>query len=417
MANDKQEVIGTLITIGDEILLGDIPNGNAHFIAYLLRCKGFRLASMITVGDAEEEIVEILRRYLVKSDFLIVTGGLGPTDDDRTDVAVAEAFQLPLVTNREYKQWLQKKLAERGHAWSPEVEKMTRLPEGSVKLGVDMAGFFLEQQGVPCYFLPGVPHEMRHLMQSAVIPDLGKRFAGRPMYLKQVLRVQELMESEIQQKLQGLSFQEDGIDVGYLPQVAENWVTLLVKAESEQTARDHLHQAEQEVIARLGCDHISGHNDETLEWVVGNLLRGKGWKMAAAESCTGGLLSHKITAIAGASDYFDRALITYSNQAKMDLLGVPEELLRVRGAVSAEVAEAMAAGARERAKVDIALAVTGIAGPSGGSPEKPVGTVFIACSTGAQTTVDKHLFHGDREQIQERSAQAALRLLWRTLCR
>lgn len=416
MIKEQTEIVGALITVGDEILLGDIPNGNAHFIAGLLRGKGFRLERMITVGDGELEIAAELRQAVEKHAFLIVTGGLGPTEDDRTVEAAAQAFELPLVIHSDYRQWLQQRVAAHGRRWSEELAKMTRLPAGSVKLGSEMAGFSLEHHGVPCYFLPGVPHEMRHLMDDSVLPDLEQRFPRRQFYVKQIVRVQRLVESEIQHRLRGLTFPSGSVAIGYLPQVAENWVTLLAKAETARSARDLVQQAEREVIARLGSEYISGRNAECLEQVVGRLLRERSWTMSAAESCTGGLLAERITAVAGASDYFDRGFVTYSNQAKMDLLGVADDLLREHGAVSAPVAQAMAEGARQRAKVDAAVAITGIAGPAGGSPEKPVGTVFVACATGEQTVVEKHLFSGERRQVQEKSAQAALCLLWRILC-
>lgn len=417
MAHTPSEIIGSLMTIGDELLLGDIPNGNAHYIAYELRSKGFRLGRMVTTGDAEEGIVQELSDLLPRSRFLIITGGLGPTSDDRTADAVTNAFHRPLVPNPPYEQWLRDYVARRGRPWSEALEKMSRLPEGAVKLGLPMAGFFLEQEGVPCFFLPGVPDEMKTLLREQVIPELEKRFPERPVYLKRVLRIQGLTESQINPCLKDLERQDTGVAIGYLPQGVENWVTLLAAAENEETAQAQISRVEQEVVARLGDRHVSGRDGESIEVVIGRLLREKNWKIAAAESCTGGLLSRKITAVSGASDYFDRAFITYSNEAKTELLGVSEALLRDHGAVSEPVARAMAEGACSRAHVDVALAITGIAGPSGGSPEKPVGTVFIACAVCEQSTVEKHLFRGTREQIQEKSAHAALVLLWRMLCR
>lgn len=417
MTNKQREVIGTLITIGDEILLGDIPNGNAHYIACTLHTKGFRLRSIVAIGDGEDEIVDIFSRHLPKSDFLVVTGGLGPTEDDRTIAAVARAFNLSLTVNHDYRERLQKHLAQRDLPWSDELDKLINLPDGSVKIGIGMAGFLLDHQNIPCYFLPGVPTEMRQLLTETVIPDLELRFPQRPVYVKDILRVQELPESSIGHRLKDLSFQDVGIDIGYLPQGNENWVTLLATAKNKEEANARLLQAQQQIIAQLGEEHVSGLNDDSIEKVVGAQLRGRRWKMAAAESCTGGLLSRRITAVAGASDYFERGFISYSNEAKMEMLGVPSSLLHEHGAVSEPVARAMVEGARKQAKVDVALAVTGIAGPTGGSPEKPVGTVFIACSTARQTKVEKHLFAGTREVVQEQSAQAALVLLWRILAK
>ena len=412
---DLKEIIGSLLTIGDEILLGDIPNGNAHHIASELRSRGFRLDKMITVGDCEEEIIQILPMCLKKCDFLIVTGGLGPTDDDRTCAAVSKAFNRPLARNSNYAKWLEARLFKLGIAWSTQAARMAELPQGAVKIGLEMAGFFIEHLKIPCYFLPGVPHEMRFLLEKVVIPDLEARFPNRLVYVKHVLRVQGLMESEVNRRLKDLGLEAVGVEIGYYPQVGENWVSIFAAAPTEEEAQSCIRVAEVEVIARLGSEHISGHNDESLEIVVGRELRKRGWKMAAAESCTGGLLSNKITSVSGASDYFDRAFVTYSNEAKMEHLKVPAVLLRTHGAVSEPVARAMAEGTRSESNVDVTLAITGIAGPTGGSPEKPVGTVFIACATPERTVVEKHLFDGSREHIQESAAQAALVLLWRIL--
>ncbi|MEN6486566.1 MAG: CinA family nicotinamide mononucleotide deamidase-related protein [Syntrophobacteraceae bacterium] len=413
--NETAEVVGSLLTIGDELLLGDIPNGNAHHIAFQLRCRGFRLDRMLTVGDREEEIVPILLECLERSHFIIVTGGLGPTDDDRTCEAVAQAFDRPMTTNVGYSEWLRKHLAEYGIDWSEEAARMARLPEGAVKLGLEMAGFLLEHRRVPCYFLPGVPHEMRKLLTQTVIPDLEERFPRRSVYVKHVLRVQGIYEPEINTRLRNCRFDLLGVEVGYLPQLNENWITLFAAAESEEEARNRIRQAEEIVVSCIGPEHISGCNDEALEVVVGRMLLAKGWRLALAESCTGGLIAERITTVAGASGYFDRGFVTYSNEAKTELLDVPVEMLEAHGAVSEPVAAAMAEGARRRAGVDVAVAVTGIAGPSGGSEEKPVGTVFIGCATPRTTVVEKHLFSGSRDHIRESAAQAALVLLWRVL--
>ncbi len=411
----SDQIIGTLLTIGDEILLGDIPNRNAHHIALELRARGFRLHRIITVGDTVDDIAELLCQCLTGSRFIIVTGGLGPTDDDRTNAAVSKAFSIPLITNRDYAMWLRHRLAEHGMQWTAEVQRMAALPEGAVKLGLDMAGFFLLHNEIPCYFLPGVPNEVKYLLDRVVIPDLEVRFPNRCAYVKHVVRVQGLLEAEVNRRLRSLDPRVMGVDIGYLPQGRENWVTIFASAPNEEECRALVKQAEDKIINLIGARHISGHNDDCLEKVIGRHLRERGWKIATAESCTGGLLSRKITAVAGASDYLDRGFVTYSNQAKMDLLGVPEETLAAHGAVSEPVALAMAEGACKRAGVHVAVSITGIAGPTGGTPEKPVGTVFIGCVTPEKKKVEKYTFGGTREQIQESATQAALVLLWRLL--
>jgi nicotinamide-nucleotide amidase len=415
MAEESRNVTGTLITIGDEILFGDIPNGNAHFIATELRSGGFLLSEMVVVGDEEEHISSVLKKVMKVSHFVIATGGLGPTDDDRTSEAVSKALGRPLVPDIHYTQWLENRLAERGVAWTAEIARMARFPEGARKIGLGMAGYALIHDGVPCYFLPGVPHEMKWLMENEVIPELRRLFPSPGTHVKHVLRFHGLTESTMNRLLKDLTPEHPDVRIGYLPQIGENWITVLASGGDEPEAHERAGRVEAEVVARLGSAHLVGRGDVGLAEAVGNLLRGRGWTMSAAESCTGGLLSRKITGVAGASDYFDRGFITYSNASKSELLGVPEGLIMEHGAVSEAVATAMAEGARRQAGVDASLAVTGIAGPSGGSPEKPVGTVFIGCSTAAATLVEKHWFGGSREHVQECAAQTALALLWKVL--
>jgi nicotinamide-nucleotide amidase len=215
--------------------------------------------------------------------------------------------------------------------------------------------------------------------------------------------------------LKSLGEEHPEVQIGYLPQIGENWITLFASGGDEAEAHELAHRVEEEVVARLGVGHLVGRESEGLEVAVGKLLLERGWKLAVAESCTGGLLSFRITRVSGASDYYERGFITYSNASKSDLLDVNERLIVDHGAVSEPVAAAMAEGARRRAGVEAALGITGIAGPTGGSPEKPVGTVFIGCSIPAATVVERHLFSGDREHVQEGAAQAALALLWRVL--
>lgn len=414
MVEDKHpHITGSLLTIGDEILLGDIPNANARHIAMKLRDRGFLLDRMITVGDIEDYIIQYLGQCLNRTQFLIVTGGLGPTDDDRTCAAVSKAFGRPLICNHAYASWLKSRLASWG-VGSRDAERMAELPEGAVKIGLDMAGFFVVQNGVPCYFLPGVPNEMEQLLEETVIPDLEIRFPNRCAYLKHIVRVQGLPEIEVNSRLRGFD-PSKGVDIGYYPHGRENWVSIFASAPDEETCRTLIKSAEDKITALIGAGHISGHNDDCLEKVIGRCLRGYGWRLALAESCTGGLLSRRISAVAGASDYLDRGYVTYSNRAKIELLGVSEELLRTHGAVSEPVALAMAEGALSRAGVEIAVGVTGVAGPTGGSPGKPVGTVFIACVASTRKMVEKYNFGGTREQIQESAAQAALIMIWKLL--
>lgn len=415
--NTCGDIRGALLTIGDEILLGDILNTNAHHIAGALRAHGFRLEKVVVVEDAEGAIAMQLEQLTAQSSFVIVTGGLGPTDDDMTKSAVARAFALPMAVDERDLKNLMDRVKARGGVWTHRLERLAQLPQGAVRLapGRPMAGFFLEHRGVPCYFLPGVPHEMETLLREVVLPDLIRRFPHRPLCQKRILRIHGLMESEINDRLSGFNPASFGIKVGYLPQTGENWVTLLATARDPADLKARLDTAEKTLVGLLGEDHVIGRDDETLEKVVGSMLRERAWKLVVAESCTGGLLAARITSVAGASDYFERGFVTYSNQAKREVLGVPEELLREHGAVSHPVCEAMVQGALRSSQAHSALAVTGIAGPTGGSAQKPVGTVFIGCATDGRLLVERHHFHGGRRLIQEQSVQEALALLWRML--
>ena len=312
MASQKQDIKGTLITIGDEILFGSIPNGNAQHIAVELRNRGFLLSRMVVVGDDEEQIIPVLKRGIELSHFVIITGGLGPTDDDRTSEAVARALLRPLTPDAAYSDWLKRRLAEGGRPWSKEIARMASLPRGARKIGLGMAGYALEHEGIPCYFLPGVPHEMRWLMEREVIPDLEARFPMRRRHVKLVLRFHGLPESSMNQMLKDLEPLHPDVQIGYLPQIGENWVTLCASGDDEAEAHERVRRAVEPVLARLGARYLVGFGDEGLEAAVGRLLRRRGWKLCVAESCTGGLLSRKITAVSGASDYFERGLVTVS---------------------------------------------------------------------------------------------------------
>jgi len=299
--------------------------------------------------------------------------------------------------------------------WSRELERLAELPDGALKIGLDMAGFFVLHNDIPCYFLPGVPNEMKHLMAENVIPDLETRFPNRCTYLKHIVRIQDLLEAQVNKKLRSFDPSREGVDIGYYPQGRESWVSIFAAAPNEEECRTLVKKAEEKSITLIGARHISGHNDDCLEKVIGRYLRERGWRLTIAESCTGGLASRKITAVPGASDYLDRAFVTYSNRAKTEILGVSEELLRAHGAVSGQVALAMAEGALKSASVEVSVGITGIAGPTGGTSEKPVGTVFIACVTPSQKIVEKYCLGGTREQIQESATQAALVMLWKLL--
>lgn len=408
---------GEIIAIGDELTTGRILNTTSFFAASQLFAAGHEVVSMTTIGDDVERIGQAICQALDRVDFLIVTGGLGPTSDDLTNIAVSGALARPATFYPE----IFKKIAEHGSNNPPEVqsalEKLAWLPAGAHALHTEAktAGYFLVQEGKPIFFLPGVPHEMKELLVETVLTRLAvwEGEEGRQVRQK-VYKVVGLAEAEINNKLEHLESVDQRVRIGYYPVFPEVHVSLTVTGNGDESLDHRFRELDTAIIEILGRA-IYGWGNDTLEGVVGRLLNWQGRTLAVAESCSGGLLSHKVTRVSGSSAYFVGGVVAYSNDLKERLLGVPAEVLAEHGAVSGETARAMAEGVRRLTGADIAISTTGIAGPTGGSEEKPVGTVYMALATAAGT--DDHLLHltGDRWQIQEHASQIALDLVRRSL--
>ncbi|MEW6500846.1 MAG: CinA family nicotinamide mononucleotide deamidase-related protein [Thermodesulfobacteriota bacterium] len=408
---------GEIIAIGDELTTGRILNTTSFFAASQLFAAGHEVVSMTTIGDDVERIGQAICQALDRVDFLIVTGGLGPTSDDLTNIAVSDALSRPATFYPE----IFKKIAEHGRNNPPEVqsalEKLAWLPAGAHALHTDAktAGYFLVQEGKPIFFLPGVPHEMKELLVETVLTRLAvwEGEEGRQVRQK-VYKVVGLAESEINNKLEHLESADQRVRIGYYPVFPEVHVSLTLTGNGDESI-DHRFRELDTAITEILGRAVYGWGNDTLEGVVGRLLSWQGRTLAVAESCSGGLLSHKVTRVSGSSAYFLGGVVAYSNDLKERLLGVPAEVLAEHGAVSGESARAMAEGMRRLTGADIAISTTGIAGPTGGSEEKPVGTVYMALATAAGT--DDHLLHlaGDRWQIQEHASQIALDLVRRSL--
>ena len=408
---------GEIIAIGDELTTGRILNTTSFFAASQLFADGHEVVSMTPIGDDVERIGQAICQALDRVDFLIVTGGLGPTSDDLTNIAVSDALSRPATFYPE----IFKKIAEHGRNNPPEVqsalEKLAWLPAGAHALHTDAktAGYFLVQEGKPIFFLPGVPHEMKELLVETVLTRLAvwEGEEGRQVRQK-VYKVVGLAESEINNKLEHLESADQRVRIGYYPVFPEVHVSLTLTGNGDESI-DHRFRELDTAITEILGRAVYGWGNDTLEGVVGRLLSWQGRTLAVAESCSGGLLSHKVTRVSGSSAYFLGGVVAYSNDLKERLLGVPAEVLAEHGAVSGESARAMAEGMRRLTGADIAISTTGIAGPTGGSEEKPVGTVYMALATAAGT--DDHLLHlaGDRWQIQEHASQIALDLVRRSL--
>ena len=407
---------GEIIAIGDELTSGRVFNTTSGFAARHLFDAGYEIYAMHTIGDTPALIGEALKRAIGRVDFVLVTGGLGSTDDDLTTQAVSIALNRPTMPNLEILSQIRAYLHKSsGDPLSP-LEKLAWLPKGAEVLRPQekMAGYQLVHDSKPIFFLPGIPSQMEQLLIEEVIPRLTDWYSNPARGMRQkMLRVFNMNETEVNSKIATLNL-DNSITIGYYPVFPELHITLTIPKSHSDQCNNILSGTTKSIYGLLG-DVIYGQNQDTLESVVGRLLHKKKLKLSVAESCTGGLISHRITRIPGSSNYFVGGVTSYANSMKSEFLGISEELIVQHGAVSNEVAEAMALGIRSRTKADIALSVTGIAGPDGGTREKPVGTVYI----GLAASEDTYLFHcnfdGSREQIQEITASTGLDLLRRYL--
>jgi competence/damage-inducible protein CinA-like protein len=406
---------GAIICIGDELISGRVAEENSRYAAARLAPLGFELAWVTMVGDTVSAIAASLELALAQTDFVLVTGGLGATDDDITAEAAGRFFGLEMAESRRMVQNLKACFAEVGREVPPGAEKMAWLPHGAQVLDRSCAGFRLTTpREQPVYFLPGVPDEMRRLLESQVLPGLIERFLPGEVVLSGKLTTFGLGESEVARRLEGLTNGYPEVGVGYYPVFPEEQVVLTVRARQRARAQEILRELEQEAGRRLqGFVVATGEN--TLAGVVAQRMIAQGLSLALAESCTGGLIGHRITGVSGASEFFERGLVVYSNRAKEELLGVKPATLEKHGAVSAATAAEMASGAREKAGVDLGLSVTGIAGPTGGTTEKPVGTVFFGLAAADGVRSEGLRFMGDRSQVKALAAETALDWLRRYL--
>jgi len=400
---------GEIITIGDELITGRVCDLNSHFLSARLSSYGLKVTAISSVGDDPPSIIGVLGRAVNRSDFVIVSGGLGPTEDDITAEVAARFFNKPLRLDESFLASIKNSLETRGVTWVESYKKMALLPEGARLIDPEgeACGFYFDYGPVPVFFLPGVPEEVKLLAENKVLPLLLARRSETGVFRQRLFKVFGLQEAQIGEMLDGLSQAEAGVMIGFYPNFPENHVTVTVRAADEAQAETVLNRLEAEVEKRLG-GYVVAKDAATLEESVGVLLRSQGRRLAVAESCTGGLICHRLTSVPGASDYFDRGLVTYSNRAKQELLKVPAEVIETHGAVSAETAARMAEGAKNRSGTDIGLAVTGVAGPTGGTRDKPVGTVFMALAAPEGVGVERFQFTGRRDQIQKMTAQTAL---------
>lgn len=402
-----------ILSIGDELLRGEILDRNAAYLCERLSRQGYEVAGSATAGDRKEQILAALR-YLWESgcDLLLATGGLGPTRDDATRFAFAEHFQLDLVLHPQAMENLRALFGRLGRDVSTMQQVQAMLPAGATYLpnpAGTACGFLVEEGGRQAAALPGPPGEMRVVFEALSPLLRGQEAAVAYATVRTIL----LPESKVERAIRALDI--PGVTMNCLLHDTEVHVKIKSTAEPFAKAIACVERARQAVRQRIG-EHAYEDDDQTIEALVLRRLREKRASLAVAESCTGGLLGYRLTEIAGASALFRGGVVCYSNEAKQEILGVPARLIETHGAVSEQVAAAMAEGARCRFRSDLAVGITGIAGPTGGSEAKPVGLTYVGLADKNGSRAERFVFGGDRGAIRRRAADAALWLLSRALC-
>lgn len=402
-----------IVVIADEVLFGQTNDTNSWWISRRLSREGMRVRHISVVGDDEKQIRDAFQRAHHRSDVVLITGGLGPTEDDMTKEILAGFFNLPIVFRNDILQQVRERYRQRELDFAEASREQAEFPEGAVPMPNrhgTAPGIWIERDGRIYAAMPGVPGEMRGMMDSFVVPRLIKAHRG-PITLFRTLSTFGIIEARLYEKIDNRKKIQDHADLAFLPSSQGVKIRLTVEAESREEANRRLDRAEELVREKADDVIFAVGEDVALEKSVGEMLKQRGWHLAVAESCTGGLLGKRITDIPGSSGWFERGFVTYTNEAKIELLGVDRELIEKHGAVSAEVAEAMADGALKNSHAHAALAITGIAGPEGGTGEKPVGLTYIGYADAGQVTHQRFVFGHDRRGNRTWAASRALTLL------
>ncbi|MAX80983.1 MAG: competence/damage-inducible protein A [Crocinitomicaceae bacterium] len=403
-----------IITIGDEILIGQIIDSNSAWIAQQLNLNGILVKQITSISDDKEHIVGALNDARQRADLIITTGGLGPTRDDITKNTLAAYFNTPLIMNEEVLEDIKELFKNRGRdlldvnkfqAMVPEKCQAIRNKNGTAP------AMWIEDEGKVFVSLPGVPYEMKAMMEEAILPKV-KDYFKTPHFYHQTVLTQGIGESSLMGIISKWedSLVEENIKLAYLP--SPGIVRLRVSAigDNETTIKEKVERKVGE-LKELIPEFVFGDNKETLEEVLGRLLKQVGKTVATAESCTGGYIAHLITSISGSSTYFKGSVVSYANEIKEEVLGVSKENLEKYGAVSEAVVLQMAEGAKNKLQTDYAVATSGVAGPTGGSDEKPVGTVWVAVAGPNRTIAKKYTFGNSRERNIRMSALQAMSML------
>ena len=406
-----------LISVGTELLLGNIVNTNTQFLAEQCALLGLSMYHQVTVGDNRERLSEAVRTALGRSDVVILTGGLGPTEDDLTKEVCAEVMGFALKEDYHTKKRIEEYLKNSVFKVIPDNNwKQAMVPEGAIVLDNDNGtapGLILEKNQKAAVLLPGPPGELYPLFKKQVFPYLKKR---QPEILRsQMVKICGVGESQVEDKLLDLIDKQTNPTIATYAKTGEVHLRVTARARSEEEAKKLVKPVVKEIKSRFGDNVYSVREEETLEMAVVKLLQKHELTVTTAESCTGGLLAGRLVNVPGASEVFREGFITYSNKAKRKYLDVNKSTLKKYGAVSSETAREMAIGGVFAADCDVCVAVTGIAGPDGGTEEKPVGLVYIATYMKEKVTVKKFQFKGNRAKVREQAVVRALDLLRRSI--
>jgi len=415
MKSQKEFTI-EIIAVGSELLTPYFWETNSLYLTERLDDLGLEVSFRNIVGDDWDDLLSAIKTALSRSHLVIATGGLGPTQDDKTRQALAKALNRKLIFHPEILDKIKKRFQFRGLSMPAVNKKQAYVIEGAEPLdnkNGTAPGTWLEMEKQKILLLPGPPHELKPMFDESVWPRLKK--LRKSQASRKVLKVASLTESQIESVIADLYPKTSRVKISTLPYPGQIEIHLVAYSnKSRDQAESLIRKLEKRIFERLK-DHIFSFDGEELEEVVGKLLKSQKKTLAVAESCTGGLLSNRITNVPGSSDYFLQGTVAYSNQAKIGFLGIRPAVLQKHGAVSPQTAKAMAKGIKEKAQADYGLGITGIAGPSGGTPQKPVGLVYISLSWEGGTKVSKNIFTGNRKTIKYQSSQKAMDMLRRHL--
>ena len=414
MSSSRNALRAALLAIGDEVLRGEISNTNDTFIAERLFELGFELTEQVVVSDDPQAIRTVLVRLRAENDIIVATGGLGPTEDDRTVDVVAELLATGTHADEPSLEAMKKRFATHGFEMTPNNLRQVRVPNGAEALpnaaGI-APGFSVRLGGAEAYFLPGVPREMEKIFVDGVLPRLTRQLteSGGPPPATRTWHLYGMGESHIDHRLSGILTGVEGATLHFRTSMPVNHVKLVVRNPDAEAARATLEKVDAEIRKRIGPG-IYGIDGDTFVGAVAKSLRAQEATLAFAESCTGGLAGELATSESGSSAYFRGSIVAYVNDVKTGVLGVKPETIADFGAVSEPTAREMAEGAKRVCGSSVAVAITGVAGPEGGAPDKPVGTVcFAICGPGTTRTSTK-LFAGSRERVRTAAAYYALDL-------